>query len=151
MFHMVLMVHGNFSPQNVKLRWRYPPLSLLPHVRFCYFNYYVIMCVFFSFSTQKLCGPYVYLLFMTMAIIAFTYTLFRLPETRGRTFDDIAAEFRGAEGIPLHNKTNFHTFSTWMAQQHRQHVAQATPDTVVCRKADGLSLCAVLLQDFGLR
>ncbi|XP_063040023.1 solute carrier family 2, facilitated glucose transporter member 1 [Engraulis encrasicolus] len=60
----------------------------------------------------KLLGPYVYLIFMTMAIVAFTYTLFRLPETRGRTFEDIAAEFRGAEGIPLHNKTNFHTFST---------------------------------------
>ncbi|XP_041927249.1 solute carrier family 2, facilitated glucose transporter member 1 isoform X1 [Alosa alosa] len=60
----------------------------------------------------KLCGPYVYLLFMAMAIVSFFYTLFRLPETRGRTFDDIAAEFRGSEGILLRNKTNFNTFST---------------------------------------
>ncbi|XP_030642627.1 solute carrier family 2, facilitated glucose transporter member 1 [Chanos chanos] len=59
----------------------------------------------------KFCGPYVYLLFMTMAIVAFTYTMIRLPETKGRTFDDIAAEFRGAEGIPLHNKTSFNTFT----------------------------------------
>ncbi len=59
-----------------------------------------------------MCGAYVYLLFMCMALIAFTYTMFRLPETKGRTFDDIAAEFRGAEGIPLHNKTTFNTF-TW--------------------------------------
>ncbi|RXN23174.1 solute carrier family facilitated glucose transporter member 1-like protein [Labeo rohita] len=59
----------------------------------------------------KMCGAYVYLLFMCMALIAFTYTMFRLPETKGRTFDDIAAEFRGAEGIPLHNKTTFNTFT----------------------------------------
>lgn len=59
-----------------------------------------------------MCGAYVYLLFMCMALIAFSYTMFRLPETKGRTFDDIAAEFRGAEGIPLHNKTTFNTF-TW--------------------------------------
>ena len=70
------------------------------------------MFFFLSFITQKLCGPYVYLLFMTIAIVSFTYTMFRLPETRGRTFEDIAAEFRGAEGIPLHNKTTFNTFST---------------------------------------
>lgn len=59
---------------------------------------------------QNMCGAYVYLLFMCMALIAFTYTMFRLPETKGRTFDDIVAEFRGAEGIPLHNKTTFNTF-----------------------------------------
>ncbi|XP_061117273.1 solute carrier family 2, facilitated glucose transporter member 1 [Conger conger] len=58
----------------------------------------------------KVCGAYVYLLFTVMAVLAFSYTLLRLPETRGRTFDDIAAEFRGAEGIPLHNKTSFNTF-----------------------------------------
>lgn len=63
-------------------------------------------------NTQKLCGAYVYLLFMTVALFAFTFTWFRLPETKGRTFDDIAEEFRGADGIPLHNKTGFNTF-TW--------------------------------------
>lgn len=61
---------------------------------------------------QKLCGAYVYLLFMIVAVFAFTFTWFRLPETKGRTFDDIAEEFRGAEGIPLHNKAGFNTF-TW--------------------------------------
>ncbi|XDV43654.1 hypothetical protein PO909_012095, partial [Leuciscus waleckii] len=59
----------------------------------------------------KICGAYVYLLFMCMALLAFTYTMFRLPETKGRTFDDIAAEFRGAERIPLHDKTTFNTFT----------------------------------------
>uniref|UniRef100_A0A4W6BUY0 Solute carrier family 2, facilitated glucose transporter member 5 n=1 Tax=Lates calcarifer TaxID=8187 RepID=A0A4W6BUY0_LATCA len=43
----------------------------------------------------KICGAYVYLLFMTVALLAFTFTWIRLPETKGRTFDDIAEEFRG--------------------------------------------------------
>ncbi|XP_076013415.1 solute carrier family 2, facilitated glucose transporter member 1 [Genypterus blacodes] len=59
----------------------------------------------------KLCGAYVYLLFMAVALFAFTFTWFRLPETKGRTFDDIAEEFRGAEGILLDNKTGFNTFT----------------------------------------
>ncbi|XP_075303848.1 solute carrier family 2, facilitated glucose transporter member 1 [Odontesthes bonariensis] len=59
----------------------------------------------------KICGAYVYLLFMAVALLAFTFTWIRLPETKGRTFDDIAEEFRGAEGIPLHNSTGFNTFS----------------------------------------
>lgn len=53
---------------------------------------------------------------MTVALIAFTFTWIRLPETKGRTFDDIAEEFRGAEGIPLHNNTGFNTF-TWLTFQ----------------------------------
>ncbi|XP_034000351.1 solute carrier family 2, facilitated glucose transporter member 1 [Trematomus bernacchii] len=58
----------------------------------------------------KVCGAYVYLLFMVVALVAFAFTWFRLPETKGRTFDDIAEEFRGAEEIPLHNKAGFNTF-----------------------------------------
>ncbi|XP_075904828.1 solute carrier family 2, facilitated glucose transporter member 1 [Nelusetta ayraudi] len=59
----------------------------------------------------KLCGGYVHLLFMAVAASAFAFTLIRLPETKGRTFDDIAEEFRGAEGIPLSSKTGFNTFT----------------------------------------
>ncbi|XP_034530531.1 solute carrier family 2, facilitated glucose transporter member 1 [Notolabrus celidotus] len=59
----------------------------------------------------KVCGAYVYLLFMTVALIAFTFTWIRLPETKGRTFDEIAEEFRGTEGIPLNNKPGFNTFT----------------------------------------
>ncbi|KAM6961333.1 solute carrier family 2, facilitated glucose transporter member 1 [Aplochiton taeniatus] len=59
----------------------------------------------------KVLGAYVYLLFMLMSLVAFTFTWICLPETKGRTFDDIAAEFRGAEGIPLHNKISFNTFT----------------------------------------
>ncbi|KAM4626057.1 solute carrier family 2, facilitated glucose transporter member 1 [Polymixia lowei] len=59
----------------------------------------------------KICGAYVYLLFMAVAVLAFAFTWRRLPETKGRTFDDIAEEFRGADGIPLHNKAGFNTFT----------------------------------------
>ncbi|XP_028251472.1 solute carrier family 2, facilitated glucose transporter member 1 [Parambassis ranga] len=59
----------------------------------------------------KVCGAYVYLLFMTMSLLALTFTWFRLPETRGRTFDDIAEEFRGAESLRLTNKPGFNTFT----------------------------------------
>ncbi|KAK1893410.1 Solute carrier family 2 facilitated glucose transporter member 1 [Dissostichus eleginoides] len=58
----------------------------------------------------KVCGAHVYLLFMVVALVAFAFTWVRLPETKGRTFDDIAEEFRGAEEIPLHNKAGFNTF-----------------------------------------
>ncbi|XP_061599936.1 solute carrier family 2, facilitated glucose transporter member 1 [Cololabis saira] len=59
----------------------------------------------------KVCGAYVYLLFMLVALLAFVLTWIRLPETKGRTFDDIAEEFRGAEGIPLHGSAGFSTFT----------------------------------------
>ncbi|TKS87144.1 SPARC-related modular calcium-binding protein 1 [Collichthys lucidus] len=59
----------------------------------------------------KVCGAYVYLLFMIVALVAFTFTWIRLPETKGRTFDDIAELFRGADEIPLHNKMGFNTFT----------------------------------------
>lgn len=63
------------------------------------------------FLKQKLCGGYVHLLFMAVAASAFAFTLIRLPETKGRTFEDIAEEFRGTEGIPLSSKTGFNTFT----------------------------------------
>ncbi|KAJ3613127.1 hypothetical protein NHX12_019379 [Muraenolepis orangiensis] len=44
----------------------------------------------------KLWGGYVYLLFMAVALTALWVTWFRMPETRGRSFDDIAEEFHGA-------------------------------------------------------
>ncbi|XP_057715622.1 solute carrier family 2, facilitated glucose transporter member 1 [Corythoichthys intestinalis] len=59
----------------------------------------------------KVIGGYSYLLFMVMALIGFAFTWFRVPETKGRTFDEIAEEFRGAENLPLHNKNGFNTFS----------------------------------------
>ncbi|NP_001079713.1 solute carrier family 2 member 3 L homeolog [Xenopus laevis] len=45
------------------------------------------------------CGPYVFLIFMVLLILFFIYTFFKVPETRGRTFEDISQEFqkKGAE------------------------------------------------------
>uniref|UniRef100_A0A3P9JU47 Solute carrier family 2, facilitated glucose transporter member 5 n=1 Tax=Oryzias latipes TaxID=8090 RepID=A0A3P9JU47_ORYLA len=59
----------------------------------------------------KICGAYVFLLFSAVALLAFAFTWIRLPETKGRTFDDIAEEFRGAESLSLLNSTGFNTFT----------------------------------------
>ncbi|KAM9309254.1 solute carrier family 2, facilitated glucose transporter member 3 [Pholidichthys leucotaenia] len=40
-----------------------------------------------------LCGPYVFLIFMVLLILFFVFTYLRVPETKGRTFDDIARGF----------------------------------------------------------
>ncbi|KAI4901279.1 hypothetical protein NFI96_022181, partial [Prochilodus magdalenae] len=44
---------------------------------------------------EKLCGPYVFIIFMIFLIIFFIFTFFRVPETKGRTFEEIAQEFCG--------------------------------------------------------
>ncbi|KAM4587875.1 solute carrier family 2, facilitated glucose transporter member 1 [Odontesthes bonariensis] len=43
---------------------------------------------------EELCGPYVFVIFTILLLIFFVFTYFKVPETRGRTFDDIAAGFR---------------------------------------------------------
>ena len=43
--------------------------------------------------SQELCGPYVFLIFMILLILFFIFTYLRVPETKGRTFDDIAQGF----------------------------------------------------------
>uniref|UniRef100_A0A671SBJ3 Solute carrier family 2, facilitated glucose transporter member 3-like n=1 Tax=Sinocyclocheilus anshuiensis TaxID=1608454 RepID=A0A671SBJ3_9TELE len=45
---------------------------------------------------EELCGPYVFIIFMIFLIIFFVFTYFKVPETKGRTFDDIARGFGGA-------------------------------------------------------
>ncbi|XP_036423148.1 solute carrier family 2, facilitated glucose transporter member 3a [Colossoma macropomum] len=45
---------------------------------------------------EEICGPYVFIIFMIFLILFFVFTFFRVPETKGRTFEDIAREFRGA-------------------------------------------------------
>lgn len=53
------------------------------------------MLVFSSrVSLQELCGAYVFIIFTVLLLIFFIFTYFKVPETRGRTFDDIAAGFR---------------------------------------------------------
>lgn len=104
---------------------------------------------------QKVCGAFVYLLFMTVALLAFAFTWIRLPETKGRTFDDIAEEFRGAEGIPLHNKTGFNTF-TWARMKSKCRLSQrsrggqtASLDLVCLQISDDQNCSMNVLRHFG--
>ncbi|TWW79147.1 solute carrier family 2, facilitated glucose transporter member 1 [Takifugu flavidus] len=41
----------------------------------------------------ELCGPYVFIIFMILLIFFFIFTYLKVPETKGRTFDDIAQQF----------------------------------------------------------
>ncbi|KAI1885821.1 hypothetical protein AGOR_G00207730 [Albula goreensis] len=45
---------------------------------------------------EELCGPYVFIIFMIFLILFFIFTYFRVPETKGRTFEDIARGFAGS-------------------------------------------------------
>ncbi|XP_036956612.1 solute carrier family 2, facilitated glucose transporter member 1 [Acanthopagrus latus] len=43
---------------------------------------------------EEVCGAYVFIIFTVLLIFFFIFTYFKVPETRGRTFDEIAAGFR---------------------------------------------------------
>ncbi|XP_075046921.1 solute carrier family 2, facilitated glucose transporter member 1 isoform X1 [Mixophyes fleayi] len=50
---------------------------------------------------EKLCGAYVFIIFTVLLIIFFIFTFFKVPETKGRTFDEIASDFRqGGDSNP---------------------------------------------------
>lgn len=53
-----------------------------------------------SFFSQELCGPYVFIIFTVLLIFFFIFTFLRVPETKGRTFDDIAQGFATSAGKP---------------------------------------------------
>ncbi|XP_019733100.1 solute carrier family 2, facilitated glucose transporter member 4 isoform X2 [Hippocampus comes] len=44
----------------------------------------------------ELCGPYVFLIFAALLLFFLVFTFFRVPETRGKTFDQISANFHHA-------------------------------------------------------
>ncbi|KAG7234477.1 hypothetical protein INR49_004632 [Caranx melampygus] len=44
-------------------------------------------------SVPQLCGPYVFIIFTVLLLGFFIFTYFKVPETKGRTFDEIAAGF----------------------------------------------------------
>ncbi|XP_015192658.1 solute carrier family 2, facilitated glucose transporter member 1-like [Lepisosteus oculatus] len=58
-------------------------------------NFIVGMC--FQYI-QQLCGPYVFVIFSVLLVVFFIFTYFKVPETRGRTFDEISAGFRQSAG-----------------------------------------------------
>uniref|UniRef100_A0A4W3H3B4 Solute carrier family 2 member 1 n=1 Tax=Callorhinchus milii TaxID=7868 RepID=A0A4W3H3B4_CALMI len=51
---------------------------------------------------EMVCGPYVFIIFTVLLLIFFIFTYFKVPETKGRTFDEIALGFRqgGAGNSP---------------------------------------------------
>lgn len=64
-------------------------------------NFIVGMC--FQY-VERLCGPYVFIIFTVLLVVFFVFTYFKVPETKGRTFDEIAAGFsqRAAGGAEKH-------------------------------------------------
>ncbi|KAK7884480.1 hypothetical protein WMY93_027603 [Mugilogobius chulae] len=42
----------------------------------------------------QLCGPYVFIIFTVLLLGFFVFTYFKVPETKGRTFEEISAGFR---------------------------------------------------------
>ncbi|KAL0158300.1 hypothetical protein M9458_046376, partial [Cirrhinus mrigala] len=58
-------------------------------------NFVVGMC--FQY-VEELTGPYVFIIFTVLLLLFFVFTYFKVPETKGRTFEEISASFRsGAE------------------------------------------------------
>ncbi|XP_061912648.1 solute carrier family 2, facilitated glucose transporter member 3a [Entelurus aequoreus] len=55
---------------------------------------------------EQLCGPWVFLIFTSFLIFFAVFTFFKVPETKGKTFDEIARSFGGdlltapSEGVP---------------------------------------------------
>ncbi|XP_012688983.2 solute carrier family 2, facilitated glucose transporter member 3 [Clupea harengus] len=45
---------------------------------------------------EALCGPYVFIIFVIFLIFFIIFTYFKVPETKGRTFEDIARGFASA-------------------------------------------------------
>ncbi|MEJ1277398.1 hypothetical protein NN561_008312 [Cricetulus griseus] len=61
---------------------------------FC--NFIIALC--FQYIAD-FCGPYVFFLFAGV-VLAFTlFTFFKVPETKGKSFEEIAAEFRKKRGV----------------------------------------------------
>ncbi|KAM7421006.1 hypothetical protein PAMA_015279 [Pampus argenteus] len=52
---------------------------------------------------KDVCGPYVFIIFMVFLILFFIFTFLRVPETKGRTFNDIAQGFAVSAGKPSHS------------------------------------------------
>ncbi|XP_075468705.1 solute carrier family 2, facilitated glucose transporter member 3-like isoform X2 [Ascaphus truei] len=68
-----------------------------------WFNKFLVAMLYESM--RDLIGPYVFLIFASVLLGAALYTWFQVPETKGRTFKDVAAEFHQADPI-LMNNTN---------------------------------------------
>ncbi|XP_063065717.1 solute carrier family 2, facilitated glucose transporter member 1-like [Engraulis encrasicolus] len=56
-----------------------------------------------------LCGPYVFIIFTVLLLGFFVFTYFKVPETKGKTFDEIAAGFRQGSGTDKYAADDFNT------------------------------------------
>uniref|UniRef100_A0A6I8RGW9 Solute carrier family 2 member 2 n=1 Tax=Xenopus tropicalis TaxID=8364 RepID=A0A6I8RGW9_XENTR len=54
-------------------------------------NFIIGMC--FEYIADA-CGPYIFIIFAVLLLIFTVFTYFKVPETKGKSFDEIAAEFR---------------------------------------------------------
>ncbi|XP_055515541.1 solute carrier family 2, facilitated glucose transporter member 1-like [Leucoraja erinacea] len=54
-------------------------------------NFLIGMC--FQY-VEQVTGPYVFIIFTVLLVLFFIFTYFKVPETKGRTFDEIASSFR---------------------------------------------------------
>ncbi|KAG7224332.1 hypothetical protein INR49_004639 [Caranx melampygus] len=72
-------------------------------------NFLVGMC--FQY-VEQLCGPYVFIIFTVLLLGFFIFTYFKVPETKGRTFDEIAAGFRQSAGRGSDKYSAAEEFST---------------------------------------
>ncbi|XP_077158487.1 solute carrier family 2, facilitated glucose transporter member 3-like isoform X2 [Paroedura picta] len=59
-----------------------------------------LVAMLFPYAAQY-CGNYVFIIFIVFLVIFFIFTFFKVPETKGRTFDDISSGFerRAGDGV----------------------------------------------------
>ncbi|KAL4646001.1 solute carrier family 2, facilitated glucose transporter member 1-like [Arapaima gigas] len=65
-------------------------------------NFIVGMC--FQY-VEQLCGPYVFIIFTLLLLGFFVFTYLKVPETKGRTFEEISASFRKTAGTGAEKHT----------------------------------------------
>ncbi|XP_056131380.1 solute carrier family 2, facilitated glucose transporter member 1-like [Lampris incognitus] len=61
---------------------------------------------------EQLCGPYVFIIFTLLLLGFFVFTYFKVPETKGRTFEEISAAFRHSAGQPIEKYSAPEEFSS---------------------------------------
>ncbi|XP_012691324.1 solute carrier family 2, facilitated glucose transporter member 1 [Clupea harengus] len=80
-----------------------PRPSAMAVAGFCNWTANFIVGMGFQY-VEEICGPYVFVIFTILLLFFFVFTYFKVPETKGRTFDEISAGFRqsGAAGAEKH-------------------------------------------------
>lgn len=63
---------------------------------FCNWSSNFLVGILFPYA-EAACGPYVFIIFIVFLVLFFVFTYFMVPETRGRTFEDIAKTFKTSE------------------------------------------------------